>query len=204
MTNNKTKLIDPLPANIKLTNKLQVDSKTQEKKSSKVSALNNASSEILAKIKTCVKEWITLDTFIYIYGEDKVKQDLTEKKMEEYFDKLKIKDLDMSYQLKYMAICRKLHMQALAEEKFDNAVLGNSLKPLPDFKQLKEEVQDLDFKVKCFYKGALYEKPDSNFPTKPIKENAEVREEPVALPLVDVSAQNVLRRKVFLSSINKT
>ncbi|GJQ68171.1 hypothetical protein Trydic_g16822 [Trypoxylus dichotomus] len=112
---------------------------------------------------------------------DKVRELLNRNKMEEYFDKLKITDLEVPQQIKYMNICKRLHMQELAEEKFDKAALGNSFKPLPNFKQLKEEVQELD-----------------------LRENQGNTEECNVLPLVDVSTQNILRRKVFLTSINKT
>lgn len=211
----KTKLIDPPPIKLKSKKKLvlydnqQVDiSKLDIRQNKDLTSSHNENTgnvEVLTKIKTCVIEWITLDTFIFIYGEDKVRQVLNKNKMEEYFEKLRIVHLEMPQQLKYMNICRRLHMQELAEEKFDNAILGHSLKPLPNFKQLKHEVEGLDLKVKSFYKGASYEQVDTNFPNKPVTENEKGdQESAVVVPLVDVTAQNALRRKVFLSSINKT
>lgn len=211
----KTKLIDPPPIKLKSKKKLvlydnqQVDiSKLDIRQNKDLTSSHNENTgnvEVLTKIKTCVIEWITLDTFIFIYGEDKVRQVLNKNKMEEYFEKLRIVHLEMPQQLKYMNICRRLHMQELAEEKFDNAILGHSLKPLPNFKQLKHEVEGLDLKVKSFYKGASYEQVDTNFPNKPVTENEKGdQESAVVVPLVDISAQNALRRKVFLSSINKT
>ncbi|KRT80397.1 hypothetical protein AMK59_8786, partial [Oryctes borbonicus] len=187
-----------------VVSKKDTKDKVVEKTANKEVNTNAEFVELLNNVKTCVEEWITLDSFIYLYTEDKVRQILNENKMEEYFDKLKIPDREIPQQMKYMNICKRLHIQELAEDKFDKALLGKSIKPLPDFKQLKEEVQELDLKVRSFYKGALYEQMDTNFPTKPIKENQESTEEAVTLPLVDASAQNTLRRKVFFNSINKT
>ncbi|KAI4470337.1 coiled-coil domain-containing protein [Holotrichia oblita] len=38
--------------------------------------------------------------------------------MEQYFDKLNVSNLQVPQQLKYMNICRRLHMQELAEENY--------------------------------------------------------------------------------------
>lgn len=162
---------------------------------------------LFIRVKECIKQWLTLETFVYLYGEDKIKQILNEKKLDEYFDKLKITELQTSQKIKYFEICKRLHMRELAEEKFDKSVLDQKLNPLPDYKKLKEESKDMNLKVKSFYCGLLYEKANSNFPTSSKSnkdnDNSEVEGPPAVLPLVDASSQNALRRKVFLNSVNR-
>lgn len=217
-TNNesKTRLIDPVPMKIDNTKHPLVDNNTSKQKKATVKSkedvvLRNSENifhsikeDLLSNIKKSFKEWITLDSFIYLYGEEKIKEILSENKMGQYFDKLNVSSLQVPQKLKYMNICKRLHMQELAEERFHNDTVGHTLKPLPNFKQLKEEVQTLDLKVKSFYKGTLYEQADTNFPTIPVKEKQNIGEESTVLPMVDVLAQNALRRKVFLTSLNKS
>lgn len=85
-------------------------------------------------------------------------------------------------------------------------VLGNEkLKPVPDYSKLKVENKELSIKVKCFYSGVMQERDDPNFPPKlNKKEEIDPAESKTFLPLVDVNSQNALRRKIFLSSINKS
>nr|XP_023012490.1 RNA polymerase II subunit B1 CTD phosphatase Rpap2 [Leptinotarsa decemlineata] len=180
----------------------KVHSRKPKKKSSKSSSKFDPE-EIIKKV---VKEWLTLETYVFIYGENKIKEILNEKKLSEYFDELKIADLQRDQQIKYMDICKRLHLQEMADQKFDEAIVnGSKLKPIPDFQKLKEESKDLRLKVKCFYGGVLYEKDDTNFPTKVNKDTSNNEEEPPAvLPLVDISSQKALRRKIFLSAVNKS
>lgn len=159
--------------------------------------------EVESHIQKSLFEWLTLESYIFIFGESVVKNILSEKKLSSLFDNLHVEEMDQSQQIKYMNICRRLHMQEMADEKFDNAVIGQTkLKPLPDYKQLKEDNKDLDLKVKAFYEGTLYEKEDPNFKSNK-KEEEEEGGPPAVLPLVDVNSQNALRKKIFLGSINK-
>lgn len=159
--------------------------------------------EILKIILDSFKRWLTLDTLIYLHGEKKIKAILNENKLNEYFEKLKIKEMETTQQIKYFEICKRVKLQELAEEKFDNKVLGGKLLPLPDYKKLKEDSKELDLKVKSFYYGLLYETPDKNFPAEINKDKGKVVDEALVSPLVDNLAQNALRRKVFLNSMRK-
>ncbi|KAJ8973132.1 hypothetical protein NQ317_001563 [Molorchus minor] len=162
--------------------------------------------DIESLIRKSVKEWLSLETYIFIYGEHKVKEILNEKKLSDCFEQLNIGELQREQQIKYMSICKRLQLQEMADEKFDNAHIGNSrLKPLPDYKQLKEVSKDLTVKVKSFYNGMVYEKEDTNFPTKIVETSEKDEEEPPAvMPFVDINSQNAIRRKVFLTSVNKS
>ncbi|KAJ8962961.1 hypothetical protein NQ314_005678 [Rhamnusium bicolor] len=160
--------------------------------------------EIESLIHKAFKEWLTLDSYIFIHGESKVKEILSEKKLSDYFEELKITELQRDQQIKYMNICKRLQLQEMADEKFDNALIDNiKLKPIPDYRKLKEENKDLNFKVKSFYSGILHEREDTNFPTNKQTEGNE-GESTAVLPLVDVNSQNAMRRKIFLTSVNKS
>lgn len=183
------------------------DSPTKPKKQKKKSS-KSSKQDLKQILRRVLREWITLETYIFLYGEAKVKEILDEKKLSDYFEKLNVAELQRNQQAKYMDICRKLQLQEMADEKFDSALLGNTkLKPVPDYKKLKQESKDLDVKVKSFYSGVLYEREDPNFPTKVNKKEEESNkdeEPPVVLPLADVNSQNALRRKIFLTSLNRS
>lgn len=157
--------------------------------------------DILAEIQKHVNEWITLETFIFLHGENKVKAILNETTLGDYFDKLKVADLQAAQQIKYLNICKKLKLKEIADEKFDRCVNEGKLRPVPDFKQLKEESKAMDLKVRAFYSGGVHEQDDTNFPIK--SENNDDENE-LVLPLVDTNSQKALRRKIYLESVNRT
>ena len=154
---------------------------------------------VFEQIRKYTKEWVTLETYVYIFGEDEIKHILNEKKLMEYFDKLKISELQTVNQMKYMNICKKLQLQELAEDKFDNLILEKKLKHLPNYGSLKEGTKELDMKVKSFYSGVMYEESNTNFPAIQMNESDEHLFLPAALVTV---SQNNMRKKVFLNSIN--
>lgn len=159
--------------------------------------------DVLGNIRKCLQEWITLETLIFLYGESTIKEQLNEKKLSDYFDELKIAEQRTQQQIQYLRICKRLHLQQIAEEKFEQTVLGRKLMPVPDYRVLKEKSKELDLKVKSFYSGLLYQEENSNFPES--KDSAVDFEDAldVVLPLTDSGQQIVLRRKVFLNSLNK-
>ncbi|KAL3266601.1 hypothetical protein HHI36_010765 [Cryptolaemus montrouzieri] len=213
------KLISPLPLNVEntkvesinqsdrsISNSNKGQLKLQEISLLKLKFSVKNPEEIENQIKNVVKNWITLDTLIFVHGEDEIKKILTEKKLSEYFDNLKVTQLEVTQQKKYVDICKRLQRQEIIEEKWDNACRSsNKLQPLPDYNQLKQETKKLDIKVKTFYGGMLYEADDSNFPIKETKENEQNNEEgvPSVLPLLDVYSQNALRRRVLLDGLYK-
>lgn len=185
---------------LKSSSTSSVGSKKSKKRSTKVQKI-----EVESLVKTALKEWLTIDSYIFLFGEEKIKEIFDEKKLSDYFDKLNIAELKREQQMKYMEICKRLHLQEMADEKFDNALLGNSkLKPMPDYQKLKAENKELTIKVKCFYSGVLQEKEDRNFPSRDKEKENSANERPEVLPLVDITSQTALRRKIFLSSINKS
>nr|CAH7741528.1 unnamed protein product [Callosobruchus chinensis] len=199
--NHGLPVIEETEEKLEETAEISSKAKKLKKKSSKGTKI-----DIEALLKRLVNDWLTLDTYIFLYGEPKVKEILNEKKLSDYFETLNVAGLERNQQAKYMNICQKLQLQDMADEKFDNALLGNTkLMPIPDYKKLKEETKELDLKVKSFYTGVLHEKEDPNFHAANQKTESDTVEEvsPTFLPLVDISSQNALRRKVFLTSISK-
>ncbi|CAH0547276.1 unnamed protein product [Brassicogethes aeneus] len=180
-------------------NKEETNTPKKNKKKAKTTPKHNIESQI----QKSLNEWFTLESYIFIFGEQFIKNLLSEKKLSSLFDTLHIEEMDQSHQIKYVNICKRLQLQEMADEKFDSSVTGKSFKPLPDYSKLKMESKDLDLKVKAFYSGALYEKEDSNFPSNKKIEEKSKEGAPAVLPLVDGSSQNALRRKIFLNSINK-
>lgn len=158
--------------------------------------------DVLQHIKKCLQDWFTMESMIFIHGDKKVKDLLNEKKLSDHFENLQVHSLQRNQQIKYRNICRRLQLQEFADEKFDNAVTGNVLKPVPDYNSLKVESKDMDLKVKSFYSGSLYEASDENFPVKE-KTDQDDESEDRFLPLVSRNSQMALRRKVFLNSIEK-
>ncbi|RZC39722.1 RNA polymerase II subunit B1 CTD phosphatase Rpap2, partial [Asbolus verrucosus] len=182
----------------KIENKTKLHSATSSKLTNEI--------DVESQILKCFKEWLTLETYMFVYGEEKVKEKLDSQKVGDYFESLKVAELQIEQQKRYMDICRKLHLKELAEEKFDNVVVGEKvLNPIPDFQQLKKESKEITLKVKSFYSGDLHIQEDTNFPTKNKSAEERTEEGPlVVMPLVDVNSQNALRRKIFLNSLNKT
>ncbi|XP_066157009.1 RNA polymerase II subunit B1 CTD phosphatase Rpap2 isoform X2 [Euwallacea fornicatus] len=156
-------------------------------------------------VRNALESWITIETFIFIHGEDKVRQTLDEKKLSDWFEKLHVEALHKEQQLKYMQICRRLQLQELAEEKFDRVVVGGrKLEPLVDFKKLKEDTKEMKLKVKAFFQGDMYQQDDKNFPAQNDKtEDNSLEGPPTVLPPIDSSSQKLLRRKIFLNSLSK-
>lgn len=151
------------------------------------------------KVKTNIKQWLTLETYILLHGYNKIKEYLNETTISKYFDDLKVNELKTQQQLKYMQICKRLQLHEIAEEKFDKMLKSDQLNPLPNYQKLKQESKEMNLKVHSFYEGTLFEENDSNFPIKKIDEE----NEQVTLPLTDSSSQHALRRRVLITRIQK-
>lgn len=181
--------------------KTSIDEPPLISKKTRVTTKKTVSVDILAQIKKFVREWLTIETFIFIHGENKIKAILNETTLSDYFEKLKVADLQASQQLKYLNICKKLKLREIADEKFDKSVNEGKLRPVPDYKQLKEESKNLDLKVRAFYSGTVHEMEDRNFPAP--EKSEEATNDRTVLPLIGTNAQNALRKKIYLDSVNR-
>lgn len=131
--------------------KIEVEDAKQPPEIDKNILKNKLSSKVLDienVIKNALDSWVTLETCIFIHGEDRVKEVLDEKKLSDCFEKLHVERLRIEQQVKYMEVCKRLQLQELAEEKFDNALIGDKkLQPLPDYTRLKDDTKELKIKV---------------------------------------------------------
>ncbi|XP_030766179.1 putative RNA polymerase II subunit B1 CTD phosphatase RPAP2 [Sitophilus oryzae] len=188
------------------TVKSKRESTKVKKSTKKKSNTNKSKPDVEVFVETLLKDWFTLDTCIFLHGEQKVKEVLNETKLGEYFEELNVVRLKTEQQMKYMEICRRLQLQQLADEKFDRVFTGGEkLKPLPDYKKLKEDTKEMNLKVRSYYQGGMYEQEDTNFPVKSDSKEEQPEESvPTVLPPVDTNSQRLLRRKIFLTALSKS
>lgn len=81
------------------------EKKTANKKSIKKKTTFKAP-DIENIVTKALEEWVTLETCIFIHGDQKVKRILSEKKLSDYFDELHVQELQKEQQMRYMDICR--------------------------------------------------------------------------------------------------
>lgn len=162
------------------------------------------------EVEKCLAEWFTLDTLIFLFGENKVKEMVADKGecIKEYMDNYakSIFYTSNTYD-QYQALCRKLNMLELEDRKHDSDTLKRETKPLPNYSVLQEESKKMELKVKYFLAGRT-DLPDICVEEKPTTDNAENPTEDndkknILLPLVDKNAQNALRRKIVCEHLNK-
>lgn len=165
-------------------------------------------SAAIVHIEKCLGEWFSLETMLFLFGDVRVKQMVSDKgeSIKVYLNNVANGLLykSTSYD-QYQLLCRKLNLLELEDRKFDSKVTSaKELKPLPHYSMLQEESERLDIKVRAFLKGDM---------EMPIKKEAKINNETITiedndekttnLPLVDKTAQHALRRKIVLNSLNR-
>ncbi|XP_037300943.1 putative RNA polymerase II subunit B1 CTD phosphatase RPAP2, partial [Manduca sexta] len=154
------------------------------------------------EVEKCVAEWFTIDTLLFLLGEEKVKELVADKGecIKEYLNNYaKGVFYNSNAYDQYQALCKKLNMLELEDKKYDAQTLHREMKPLPDYSIIQEESKKIQLKVKAFYAG------QTEIPTPEIVEKIEPTEEDniTQLPLVDKNAQNALRRRIVCQHLNK-
>ncbi|XP_077299348.1 putative RNA polymerase II subunit B1 CTD phosphatase RPAP2 [Arctopsyche grandis] len=160
-------------------------------------------SPLVMHIEKSFGEWINLDTLIFILGEIKLKEIVSDKG-----DEIKARlegmmssiSSDFKFSDQYQRLCRKLNLLELEDRKYDQKSNDIDLKPLPDYRILQEEGKTLDLKVNAFFKGTMEIPVLKN--TEKSKVETEDEEYP-NIPPVDKNAQSTLRRKIFLTGLDK-
>ncbi|XP_013144618.1 PREDICTED: putative RNA polymerase II subunit B1 CTD phosphatase RPAP2 [Papilio polytes] len=156
-------------------------------------------------VEKCLSEWLTVDTMIFIFGEEKVREMIEDKGecIKEYLNNYaqSIFYTSNTYD-QYQALCRKLNMLELEDRKYDAKTLQRETKPLPDYSILQEESKKIQLKVKAFFSGDL-EVLTESIPEVSQINTTEEENSVTQLPLVDKNAQNALRRKIVCQHINK-
>ncbi|XP_011555992.3 putative RNA polymerase II subunit B1 CTD phosphatase RPAP2 [Plutella xylostella] len=159
---------------------------------------------ITIEVEKSLAEWCTLDTMLFLFGEEKVKEMVTDKGecIKDYLNNYakSIFYTSNSYD-QYQALCRKLNVLELEDKKLDSQILQRETKPLPDYSILQEESKKLQLKVKAFYSG------ETDIPVLDTNTespgNVEEEDGLTVIPLVDKNAQNALRRKIVCNQLNK-
>ncbi|CAH0405703.1 unnamed protein product [Chilo suppressalis] len=157
------------------------------------------------EVEKCLAEWFTLDTLLLLYGEEKVKEMLTDKGecIKEYLNNYaKSVFYNSNNYDQYQALCRKLNILELEDRRFDTQTLQRETKPLPDYSILQEESKNMQLKVKAFLAGET-EIPNVVNSEQEHDKAAEENSQVTQLPLVDKHAQNALRRRIVCEHLNK-
>lgn len=158
---------------------------------------------ITIEVEKCLAEWFTIDTLLFLFGEEKVKEMVADKGecIQEYLNNYSkhIAYSSNTYD-QYQALCRKLNMLELEDRRYDAQTLTRETKPLPDYNILKEESKKMQLKVRAFFSGET-EIPIENDKTEVTADND--GENTTQLPLVDKNAQNALRRRIVCNHLNK-
>lgn len=158
---------------------------------------------ITIEVEKCLAEWFTLDTLIFLFGDERVREMVVDKGecLKEYMNNYakSITYTSNTYD-QYQALCRKLNMLELGDRKHDSETLKREMKPLPDYSVLQEESERMGLKVKYYLAGR------TDLPEDSVKETRQTTTEEdnmIQLPLVDNNAQNALRRKIVCQHLNK-
>ncbi|XP_012547826.1 putative RNA polymerase II subunit B1 CTD phosphatase RPAP2 [Bombyx mori] len=157
---------------------------------------------LIVEVEKCLAEWFTLDTLIFLYGEEKVREMVSDKEdsVKEYLKNFtKGTFYNSTAYDQYQALCRKLNMLELEDKRYDAKTMQREMKPLPDYTILQEESKKIQLKVKAFFAGQT-EIPEP----EPEEKNTQSDENFTALPLVDKNSQNALRRRIVCQHLNKT
>jgi Fe-S cluster biosynthesis and repair protein YggX len=148
-------------------------------------------------IEKCLYEWFTIESMCFLFGEKKIKEMVEEKGecIKEYYKVTHNVAWDPKIQKQYMAICRRLNIMEIEDHEYDNQI---ATKPLPDYTAVREEAKKMDLKVKAYYQGkTVYEDEGNTNISETHSDSAPV------LPLVDLHAQNALRRRIVLDHLNR-
>lgn len=168
-------------------------------------------------IEKCLTEWFTIDSLLFLYGRERVKNDVKshnkviQEKLTEF---LKESTNNLYENEAYIKLCKKIDMLELEEERYDKSVINRNLKPLPDYRMLRAENKRLIVKVRSFYNGNMeFEEPGLS--ESETSDESEVESEidsddddeytaTTVLPAVDKNSQTHLRRQIVFNCLNKT
>lgn len=191
-------LMTPVPSSEKESKETKSNKKVPKKKQPLVTALT-------IEVEKCLAEWFTLDTILFLFGEEKVREMVANKgeHIRNYLNNF-AKGIFYSSNVydQYQALCKKLNMLELEDRKFDTQTLKRETKPLPDYTMLQEESKKMQLKVKAFFSGEteIAEPATEDTVSSPEVVDEENR---TNLPLVDKNSQNALRRRIVCQHLNK-
>lgn len=166
---------------------------------------------IVSHVEKCVKEWFTMETMCFLFGESALKEMLEQKgeSIQAHYKALSSLTWDQEKHERFLTICKRLKLFDIEDSKFDNQVVKSegdaARKPLPDYTALKREAESMELKVKAFYRGTLEVEEKKVSFAEDVKDNSkdgELDGEP-QIPLVHLHSQRALRKKIVLDGLNR-
>lgn len=155
------------------------------------------------EVEKCLAEWFTLDTVLFLFGEEKVREMVADKgeRISVYLNNYtKGIFYNSNTYDQYQQLCKKLNMLELEDKRGAAKTLQRQTQPLPDYSILQEESKRIQLKVRAFMAGETdIPKPEECEKDKQIEDNGAVTK----LPLVDSNAQNALRRRIVYQHLTK-
>ncbi|KAF5276521.1 hypothetical protein FQA39_LY06590 [Lamprigera yunnana] len=145
--------------------------------------------DTIQKLKQYIFEWLTLDSYVYLFGDEHIKKCVSELNLSHF------SEASLVQQMELVRLCSKLELSNVGDSKF----LDTQLKPIPSYKQLKKEKKDLNIKVRSFYSGSGYERNDN---CEKSEANGNVDFVSETVPVTE--STTVIRQNVFLNSVKNT
>ncbi|TRY63475.1 hypothetical protein TCAL_02092 [Tigriopus californicus] len=165
----------------------------------------------LDKVERSLSEWVTLSTIQMLKGEDFLRETMVDNDMSvanvAQWEVFKKANENPAFKSRYVELCRKLRLQELEEEAENHMNTSShepedSLKPMPNFHDIKEEVEEQSLKVNSFWQGKTIIEKHVKKDEHNMEEDQNV-EEVRFLPLVDRHAQGALRRRLVHDQLDR-
>lgn len=158
-------------------------------------------------VETSLTEWFTIDSLIFLYGEEFVKKNLSTQTetVRQVLTGALTTSKSLEQNEEYIKLCKKIDYLELREEQENSKIVNQNLKPLPDYRMLRADSKRLIVKVRSFYHGSMeIPEPDYSESEPDSDDDEEDAPAPVSLcPTVDKHSQNVLRRRIVCNCLNK-
>lgn len=155
----------------------------------------SGSANIVFRVEKCIREWCTVDTYSFIMGVEYAKLMMLEKsRIFEAKDQAKH---DAHFYERYAAVFNKLKILEIEEKNCTNEVkpFEKPTRPLPDFSTLKKQTQEIEIKVRAFYRG------DKKVTFDESKNENDENETPVVLPTLHQHTKIIIRRNIVLDKL---
>jgi hypothetical protein len=168
-------------------------------KTSKSNVSTQSVADLVHHVEQSMKEWMTIDSLRFIIGEQAV-TNLLRDKGRTFESIVGVKNDPLLFD-RYNALCRKLKLLEIGEEKKSEepTEFEPPSKPLPDFKALKERTEEIEIKVRAFYRGD--QKVSFAVTENELDTVATEEPKPIVLPAIHHHAHNSIRRNIVLNKL---
>ncbi|KAK4877304.1 hypothetical protein RN001_009810 [Aquatica leii] len=146
-------------------------------------------------LKKYVLEWLTLETYMFLFGEERIKDSITQLDLKE------ASEVTLHQHKELVQLCKRLNLSDCTNDKIER-ILDKQLKPLPSYNQIKKDNKNINVKVRSFYSGSSFEVAEKK--TSKLNSDNEPNQVPTdvlpeVVPIGD--PPNVIRQNIFLSNI---